>query len=249
MHHLQNDAGIQFVNNDVKYPLISFPFLFLLLPLSSASQNTSMPAKELTMLCLGDSYTIGESVHEADRFPNQAVLLLHSSGIFLAKPHIIAATGWTTDELMNAIQRDNLLREYPSERAAFDFVTLLIGVNNQYRSRDLESYRKEFSGLLDLAITYAGGKTNHVIVLSIPDWGVTAFAEGRDRKKISLEINQFNAVNKEESRKRKVHYIDITVYTRRHPEWVEADGLHPDSRQYEPWAQEVKQVIMQEIRK
>ncbi|MFI5135924.1 MAG: GDSL-type esterase/lipase family protein, partial [Chitinophagales bacterium] len=164
--------------------------------------------------------------------PNQTVLMLHSQGIYFEKPKIIATTGWTTDELMAAIQNENI-------KDTFDFVTLLIGVNNQYRGRSLENYRTEFVELLELAIKFSGGKSNHVIVLSIPDWGVTPFAEGRDRKKIADEIDDFNAVNKEESLKHSVHYIDITTSTREHADWVMSDGLHPNGMEYSLWAKEI----------
>ena len=200
-----------------------------------------MQQKEYTMLSLGDSYTIGERVDEADRFPNQTVLLLHNKGIYFEKPGIIATTGWTTDELMSAVDKEDI-------QSTFDFVTLLIGVNNQYRGRDPENYRKEFLELLESAIKFSGGKNNHVIVLSIPDWGVTAFAEGRDRKKVAREIDQFNAINKEESEKHKVHYIDITGFTRQYPDWITEDGLHPDERQYALWAEKVAAIIQEEIK-
>jgi lysophospholipase L1-like esterase len=192
------------------------------------------------MLALGDSYTIGEGVDEADRFPNQVVMMLHTKGIFLDKPKIIATTGWTTDELMNAIQKENI-------KDTFDFVTLLIGVNNQYRRRSLENYRKKFVELLELAIKLSGDKKNHLIVLSIPDWGVTPFAEGRDRKKIAEEIDQFNSVNKEESLKYGAHYIDITASTRQHPDGIVSDGLHPNGEEYALWAKMVEQVIEREL--
>ncbi|HYV92348.1 MAG TPA: GDSL-type esterase/lipase family protein [Chitinophagales bacterium] len=201
-----------------------------------------MAIREYTMLSLGDSYTIGERVDEADRFPNQAVMLLHNMGIYFEKPKIIAKTGWTTDELMAAIENENL-------KGTYDFVTLLIGVNNQYRGRDLENYRKEFIELLELAIKFSGGKATHVIVLSIPDWGATPFAEGSDRKKIATEIDQFNAVNMKESDKRHVHYIGITGFTREHPDWIAEDGLHPDGRQYALWSQEIVVAIEGEIKK
>jgi len=208
-----------------------------------------MATKEYSMLSLGDSYTIGEHVDEADRFPNQAVLLLHNQGIYFEKPTIIAKTGWTTDELMAAIEDEKVLQGSPNGQGTYDFVTLLIGVNNQYRGRDLENYRKEFIELLELAIKFSGGNTNHVIVLSIPDWGATAFAEGRDRKKIATEIDQFNAVNKEESEKHHVHYIDITSFTREHPDWIADDGLHPDAQQYALWSEAVERVIEEEVKK
>jgi lysophospholipase L1-like esterase len=205
------------------------------------SKNISMHNKEYTMLSLGDSYTIGEKVEVADRFPNQTVLQLHSKGIYFENPKIIATTGWTTDELAAAIQSEKIT-------ATYDFVTLLIGVNNQYRGRDLENYRKEFAEQLNQSIQFADGKSNRVIVLSIPDWGVTKFAEGRDRKKIAEEIDQYNTVNRYESEKLKVHYIDITPYTRAHEDWVAEDGLHPDARQYELWANDVAKIIEEELK-
>lgn len=219
-----------------KMPPLRFLLLLSLLPSILNAQKARMNSPEFTWLCLGDSYTIGEGVDEADRFPNQAVVLLHSKGIFFQKPRIIATTGWTTDELRAAMEKENI-------RVQFDFVTLLIGVNNQYRGRSAENYREEFAGLLDRAIQFTGGQTDRVIVLSIPDWGVTAFAEGRDRKKIAEEIDAFNRVNEQESRARKVHYLNITPSTRKHAAWVVSDGLHPDEKEYAVWASEVSKVI------
>lgn len=219
---------------------LMLPWLFICWHLSSFSQiPVVMQQKEFTMLCLGDSYTIGEGVEEAERFPNQCVMQLHLKGIFVDKPKIIATTGWTTDELMSAIQKENISRTY-------DFVTLLIGVNNQYRGRSTENYKNEFAQLLGLAIRFSGGNKNHVIVLSIPDWGVTAFAEGRNRHQIAGEIDAYNAVNKEESLRRGVHYIDVTTSTRQHPDWVVSDGLHPDAREYEVWAAQLTRIIQSE---
>src|SRR5712671_575962 len=102
-------------------------------------------------LALGDSYTIGESVAIADRWPNQLALQLRKSGIDIANPEIIAKTGWTTDELSTAI-------DAAKPRGPYALVTLLIGVNNQYRGRDAEQYRKEFVALLHRAIGFAGGE-------------------------------------------------------------------------------------------
>jgi lysophospholipase L1-like esterase len=208
---------------------------------SFSPQTVAMQQKEFTMLCLGDSYTIGEGVEEADRFPNQCAMQLHLKGVFVDKPKIIATTGWTTDELMTAIQKDNI-------RDTFDFVTLLIGVNNQYRGRSPENYRKEFAELLGLSIRFSGGKKDHVIVLSIPDWGVTPFAEGRDRKKIAAEIDAFNAINRAETLERGAHYADITASTRLHADWVVSDGLHPDAREYAEWAALLAGIIQSQAR-
>ncbi len=216
-----------------------------ILPAFSQGQNMEANAKEFTMLSLGDSYTIGEQVDEADRFPNQTVLQLHSKGIYFNKPKIIATTGWTTDELLSAIEKVNLQPPY-------DFVTLLIGVNNQYRGRDEEEYRKEFVQLLDLAITFAGEKKNHVIVLSIPDWGATPFAEGKDRKNIASEIDSFNAINMKESMNHGLHYIDITPISRNaaiDSSLVASDGLHPSGKMYAQWAELVAAVIKEEVMK
>ncbi|MEO8381897.1 MAG: SGNH/GDSL hydrolase family protein [Acidobacteriota bacterium] len=182
-------------------------------------------------LALGDSYTIGESVAEAERFPNQ---LARQLGI--AEPRIIAKTGWTTDELNAAIDAANVTGTY-------DLVTLLIGVNNQYRGRDAEEYRREFAALLQRAISFAGGDAGKVIVVSIPDWGVTPFAEGRDRAKIGSEIDQFNAINREETRRAGARYADITPISRRaDPSLVAPDGLHPSGKQYGEWAKVVAAV-------
>ena len=177
-------------------------------------------------LALGDSYTIGESVAEADRWPNQLARKLN-----IPQPVIIAKTGWTTDELNAAIDKAD-------PHGPYDLVTLLIGVNNQYRGRDAEQYRREFAALLQRAIGFAGGNPRRVVVVSIPDWGVTPFAEGRDRAKIGREIDQFNAINREESARANAHWVDVTAISRRvatDRELVADDGLHPSAKMYAAW--------------
>jgi lysophospholipase L1-like esterase len=191
-----------------------------------------MPA--LRYLALGDSYTIGESVSAEDRWPHQLVKLLEDEGIQV-EVAIIARTGWTVDELWQGIQA-NL------PEGTYDLVTLLIGVNNQYRGYPLTSYREDFNFLLHKAIEYAGGSPNRVIVLSIPDWGVTPFASDRNREQIRKEINQFNAVNREESEKAGVHYVDVTPKSREalgDAELIASDGLHPSGKMYAAWAEKV----------
>jgi lysophospholipase L1-like esterase len=193
-----------------------------------------MENRTYTLLCLGDSYTIGEAVDEQKRFPMQAVALLKKEGLQFSTPEIIAKTGWTTDELAIAIKEKNL-------RKKFDFVTLLIGVNNQYRGRDAANYRKEFRDLLNTAIEFADGNANHVFVLSIPDWGVTPFGNKdlRGEKTIGLEIEFFNAINKEETLKAKARYIDITPVSKEaknKPALLAFDGLHPSGEMYQYWA-------------
>ena len=195
----------------------------LLLSSCSAVTNESAPAAK-RYLALGDSYTIGESVAEEERFPNQLARALG-----FPPPQIVAKTGWTTDELNAAIDAAN-------PQGPFDLVTLLIGVNNQYRGRDAEQYRGEFAALLQRAIGFAGGDPGKVIVVSIPDWGVTPFAEGRDRAKIAREIDEYNRVNSEEAAKARATYVHITTISRGgDPALVAADGLHPSGRQYAAW--------------
>lgn len=199
------------------------------------------------MLCLGDSYTIGEAVQEHERFPVQTVEILKANGVHFEAPHLIAKTGWTTDELMQAIAAQN-------HAGNFDVVTLLIGVNNQYRGRDLENYRTEFRALLQTAIRYAAGNGNHVFVVSIPDWGVTPFiaqdTKHRSRQQVALEIDAFNKVNKEVAEELKVHYIDITPYSRQalwQKELIAGDGLHPSGKMYKHWANELAAGILKHV--
>jgi lysophospholipase L1-like esterase len=191
-------------------------------------------------LALGDSYTIGEAVLLTESFPYQAVQLLRQKGYSFSAPEIIAKTGWTTDELSAGIAQHTFLVKY-------DFVSLLIGVNNQYRGRSVEEFEKEFTGLLHQAINFAGNEASHVFVLSIPDWGVTPFAKDRDQQKIAEEIDQYNAVCKAVSEKNKVSFIDITTTQRAHSneeEMIAGDGLHPAGKEYFKWANEIAELII-----
>ncbi len=181
-------------------------------------------------LALGDSYTIGEGVAPADRWPNKLAARLG-----LGEPQIIAKTGWTTDELSAAI-------DVAAPMGPFALVTLLIGVNNQYRGRSADEYRREFDGLLSRAIHFVGGDPQRVIVVSIPDWGVTPFAKTRDRAKIAKEIDEYNNVNREESRKAGTRYANITPISRANPTMLTADGLHPSGEAYELWTVEILKV-------
>ena len=187
-------------------------------------------------LALGDSYTIGEAVPEAERFPVQLVQRLGEAGHADAPtPLIIATTGWTTDELSAGI-------DAASPAGPFDLVTLLIGVNNQYRGWPLEAYRREFAGLLRKAIGFAGGEPGRVIVVSIPDWGVTPFAAGRDRRAIAADIDAFNAVNAEEARRQGARRVDITPISRLaldQPELTASDGLHHSGEMYRLWVERI----------
>ena len=190
-----------------------------------------MSQKTIHFLALGDSYTIGESVAGAQRWPLQLAAALRARGLAVAEPLIIARTGWTSGELLTGIQRAGV-------QGPFDLVSLLVGVNNQYRGLDMEAYRREFHELLEQAITFAGGDPYRVIVLSIPDWGVTPFAGGRDRQQIAAEIDNFNAVNYQESREAGVHYLDVTPDSRRAAlveSLIAPDGLHPSGEMYASW--------------
>ena len=186
----------------------------------------------MRFLALGDSYTIGESVTEAERWPNQLAELLKANQLSVGVT-IIAQTGWTTDELDAAIDQTN-------PEGPYDLVSLLIGVNNQYRGREASDYRTEFRQLLERAIAFAGGEPGRVIVLSIPDWGVTPFAEGRDSEQIAQEIDTFNAINKTEAEVAGVQYVDVTPISRQatfDPELIAGDGLHPSGKMYGAWAE------------
>lgn len=181
-------------------------------------------------LALGDSYTIGESVPESERFPNQLGSLLTSEG-HPTEVTIIAKTGWTTSELWDGIQKVSIQPPY-------DLVSLLIGVNNQYRGYDSNEYREEFSFLLGKSIEYAGGDVNRVFVFSIPDWGVTPFATGQNATRISDEIDLFNSINREEAEKAGAHYVDITPISREalnDKSLIARDGLHPSGSMYAAW--------------
>jgi lysophospholipase L1-like esterase len=212
--------------------------------LKPAMQN-STDTNSFSYLALGDSYTIGESVPYDDCFPAQTVKLLNKTKKF-SSPHIVAKTGWTTDELALAITESKI-------QGTFDFVSLLIGVNNQYRGRDTANYRKEFTELLDAAIKFAGNKTDHVMILSIPDWGVTPFGlnSGRDVTQITKEIDEFNDVAKRLAAQKGISFIDITPHSRtaaNTPSLIAGDGLHPSGKMYAYWAQKLSDTILLKIK-
>jgi len=199
-------------------------------------------------LALGDSYTIGEQVLPAENFPNQTASLLRKENIELETPRIVATTGWTTDELETGIKSANDTEPF---RSSYDFVTLLIGVNNQYRGRSVDDYKPEFEELLKKAIQYANDRHDHVVVISIPDWGVTPFASGRDRAKIAGEIDEYNAANKEISLRYNVHYLDITPWTREavnDATLLANDGLHPSGKEYHRWAEKLVILFKQSVK-
>ena len=223
------------------------PGLFLLIifivAMKSPQQDQPTSVKLHTYLALGDSYTIGEKVEARENFPNQVVSLLNENEFIFQQPEIIAQTGWTTDELQAAIKKAKLRRQY-------DLVTLLIGVNNQYRGRKVADYIPEFELLLKQAIQFAGNDTHHVIVLSIPDWASTPFAEGRDKIQIAKEIDEYNAASELLAAKYKVHYINITKSTREASKdlsLLTLDGLHPSGKEYAKWAKEIAGFVRRKL--
>ncbi len=192
-------------------------------------------------LALGDSYTIGEQVMITESFPYQLVQLLRKNKLDVYAPEIIAKTGWTTDELSAAIEQTSFLPKY-------DIVSLLIGVNNQYRGRSVNEFKVEFDHLIQVAIKFAANIPEHVYIVSIPDWGITPFAEGRDRKKIAEEIDAYNNVCKTMSAQYKTNFTDITTDQRKdnNTEYIAADGLHPSGTEYAKWAAQLAKKIMKQ---
>jgi len=227
--------------------MIKRSYLILAIFLSACATFTSTPISQesssmtsIRYLALGDSYTIGESVDEADRWSNQLALSMEAHG-YQTDVTIIAKTGWTTDELWQGIQARQITPPY-------DLVSLLIGVNNQYRGRDAEEYREQFIFLLNKSIEYAGGNAKRVFVLSIPDWGVTPFASGCDAAQIAKDIDLFNSINREETEKAGAYYVDITPVSREaasDPALIAGDGLHPSGKMYAMWAELSLPVILE----
>ena len=221
---------------------MKLPLLFALCLLACTSKtpdpgmttglNGTPVISKNSFLALGDSYTIGESVDEADRWPVQLAGLLRIDSVDVANPDIIARTGWTTAELQDEIKRSGNQKTYA-------LVSLMIGVNNQYRGQSQERYRTEFRDLLQTATQFAGGKTNHVFVLSTPDWGQSPYASGRDKVQIAREIDQFNAIARDECQKAGIAFVDITPLTRSaagDSSQFASDGLHYSGKQMQQWA-------------
>jgi lysophospholipase L1-like esterase len=209
--------------------------------LSNTSSNNSISpasANTISFLALGDSYTIGESVLPAQSFPYQLAAQL-SDNYRVETPTIIAATGWTTDNLITVINRDSIANK------KFDFVTLLIGVNDQYQGLSQANYRTKFAQVLSTAIAFADHNKTRVFVLSIPNYGVTPFAAGRNNV-IAPQIYQFNAINRDESQKAGVNYVDITdlsLLAGNNLNLTANDGLHPSAAMYALWVQRLAPLV------
>lgn len=210
---------------------------------AAAGDDIAHANRTARYLALGDSYTIGEAVDADARWPVQLSARLHAEGIALAPPRIIATTGWTTDELDAAIDREDAAAPLGRDWA---LVSLLIGVNNQYRGRSVEDFAPQFARLLDRAIAFAGGRSARVLVLSIPDWGRTPFgaASERDLDTVSRELDAYNAEIARQCAARGVAFIDITDHSRKAyrnghiaaPGLLADDGLHPGPAMYAHWA-------------
>lgn len=235
----------------MKSPAIFVVLLFLLL-VGCKSNNSSEfvpvnpqnPTRPLTFLALGDSYTIGESVPVEERWPVQLATQLNDDGTEIESPKIIATTGWTTAELQQAIAKEE---QDSTVSPSYDLVSLLIGVNNQYRGYDFSIYEKEFEELLQKAIDFAGKDANKVFVVSIPDYGVTPFAASKDPEKIAREIDQYNAKAEEIANKYGVAYINITPISREaatDSSLIASDGLHPSGKMYTSWVSLIKPVVI-----
>ena len=200
------------------------------IPSTPNPPNSNLPQRKF--LALGDSYTIGQNVEEKDRWSVQLVDLLKYDFNF-TKNDIIARTGWTTAELINAINAQKVTEQY-------DMVSLLIGVNNQYRGQSLDEYRTEFKTLLNMSISFARNQPKRVFVLSIPDWGTSPFGKNMDPKQIGKEIDAFNEVAKIECQKLGIVFIDITEISRKNTDddYFASDQLHYSGKMHLLWAKE-----------
>jgi lysophospholipase L1-like esterase len=206
--------------------------------------STIFPAMH-RFLALGDSYTIGEGVPLEAGWPARVARRLRDGGVDLADPRIIAVTGWTTDELAAGI-------EAAAPRPRWDLVTLAIGVNNHYRGRGLDQYRDQLRSLLARAVNLAGEHAGHVLMISIPDWGVTRFARSkhRDTARMAAEMDAFNAAACDLARAAGAGWVDVTTISRGladAPDMLAADGLHPSAAQYAIWADTIAPVAYQRL--
>ena len=191
------------------------------------------PGMAAKFLALGDSYTIGEGVLPTERWPMQLSVLLEKEGIQLGEPLYVAKTGWTTGNLLSYLRTVSMPSDY-------DLVTLQIGVNNQYQNRSLEEFRSELRSLISIATGLASKSAKNVMLLTIPDWGLTPYATGRNTTTITSQINKFNAVILEEGQKASVVVVnvnDLSKMVTSNPGFVAPDGLHYSGAMYGLWAQ------------
>ncbi len=212
--------------------------------LQNSDSESTKPKQALTYLALGDSYTIGEGVQQDERWPVVLAKRLSSQGISVQSPTILATTGWTTGELLKAVEKENLDKEY-------GMVSLLIGVNNQYRGLDEAVFEQQFTKLLDVAIRFAGNNPDRVFVVSIPDYGVTPFGQKRDPSKIEAEVDSYNERKKSISNTYGITFIDITDISRiaaTDSELVAADDLHPSGKMYAQWVDKIMPMVSNQLK-
>lgn len=207
---------------------------------ASVNQNLNSDNSNQTqfsLLALGDSYTIGEGVNEDQIWPNQFIKVAYENGVDFSSPRIIAETGWKSYDLINAIESSNFEKKY-------DYVSLLIGVNNQFNSRPVNEFENDLDKLL-IKINNLKKKSGSVLIISIPDWGSSPYGVGFDRNEISNEINTFNNSLKSFANTNGLNYVDVTEISRRainEPNLIAIDNLHPSGIMYLEWAKKIFQV-------
>ena len=236
-----------------------FKIFFLLTVMSSCTSNTNYNDEDLNIdrdnlsdslvvednlntprespysfIALGDSYTIGEGVNEDERWPNQFVDVAYENGVDFDQPMIIAETGWKTYDLLNAINQTNFTKKY-------DYISLLIGVNNQFNSRPIDEFEEDLNKLMD-EMKRIKKNDGSIIIISIPDWGYTPFGESSDMSDISEQINLFNSSLRKFATTNGLKYVDVTEISRRginEPDLITNDNLHPSGIMYLEWAKKI----------
>ena len=206
----------------------------VLIDISDNTNQSLTESNNLSFLALGDSYTIGESVSQDQRWPNQMIDIALNQDVLFDQPNIIAKTGWRTEQLIDTLNKINFIKK-------FDYVSLMIGVNNQYSLKPIDTFRLDLIKLLDMSIGYSI-KRDNVVLISIPDWGVTPFGEEYDRNRIKEEIDEFNSVIKDIANTNNILYVDVTEISRRaliEKDLIANDSLHPSGKMYKEWAEKI----------
>lgn len=223
-NHLNDNNQNELISNDQE----------VLIDISDNTNQSLTESNNLSFLALGDSYTIGESVSQDQRWPNQMIDLALNKDVLFNQPNIIAKTGWRTEQLIDTLNKINFIKK-------FDYVSLMIGVNNQYSLKPIDTFRLDLIKLLDMSIGYSI-KRDNVVLISIPDWGVTPFGEGYDRNIIKGDIDQFNSVIKDIANTNNILYVDVTEISRRaliEKDLIANDSLHPSGKMYKEWAEKI----------
>jgi len=223
-NHLNDNNQNELISNDQE----------VLIDISNNTNQSLTESNNLSFLALGDSYTIGESVSQDQRWPNQMIDLALNKDVLFNQPNIIAKTGWRTEQLIDTLNKINFIKK-------FDYVSLMIGVNNQYSLKPIDTFRLDLIKLLDMSIGYSI-KRDNVVLISIPDWGVTPFGEEYDRNRIKEEIDEFNSVIKDIANTNNILYVDVTEISRRaliEKDLIANDSLHPSGKMYKEWAEKI----------